>query len=396
MKHLLLLCLFISSATFAQTTNYPGNGKSGFGGAVGQGTLAITDTGDSIFFRLTKGPGQFNDVLVFYIDAIAGGISSTQGLRGSGSAVSTAAAGYNNESQQSVLTFPANFQADLAVGFNKDTGNVFFYAFGVQTTGSATEIVPKGSNTSPNYTQKVSKASLGLSGPVTFKFIGTYISNTAYRSDEGFGESFAGFSRTTQGWQPHTATTFNTYSSLNALPVTISDLRAVKEKNRNVIKWTAAQEVNMEMYEVQRSFNGINFITIASVQPVNSSTTSAAYTAYDNAPRTGVNYYRLLARERGKAEVSRIVSINNFGGNNSIKVFRQGNIVTLALNGIEAGNYKLSIYNSNGQLLQAAILIHDGIDANKVITLKGAPAKGIYRLSIKSADASFSQSFMVD
>src|SRR5437868_5368381 len=83
-KTLLIFALLFSTLAFSQTSiDYPGNGKESFGGAVGKGSLNITETTDAISFTLTRGPGLFDSVIVFYLDAQPGGITSTAGLTGS-------------------------------------------------------------------------------------------------------------------------------------------------------------------------------------------------------------------------------------------------------------------------------------------------------------------------
>lgn len=69
-----------------QTKVYPGNSNTGFKGAIGTGNIAITDLGDSISFKLTRGTGLFDSLLVFYVDdpKTATGISSTSNLNYSG------------------------------------------------------------------------------------------------------------------------------------------------------------------------------------------------------------------------------------------------------------------------------------------------------------------------
>ena len=59
----------------AQATNYAGNGNSGFGGAIGGGSLTLTDNGTTLFGTVTRGGGSFNDVLVIYLNSTAGGFS---------------------------------------------------------------------------------------------------------------------------------------------------------------------------------------------------------------------------------------------------------------------------------------------------------------------------------
>src|ERR1017187_7194842 len=58
---------------------YHGNGNTGFDGAIGNGTLTLSDDGTNISGTLTAG-GSMNDVLVLYIQSGTGGFADTSGF----------------------------------------------------------------------------------------------------------------------------------------------------------------------------------------------------------------------------------------------------------------------------------------------------------------------------
>ena len=55
-----------------------------------------------------------------------------------------------------------------------------------------------------SFTVKIKASDLGLGSCITFKFIATTISLTAYRSEEAIGDPMTGF---VQGWNPYTSVT---------------------------------------------------------------------------------------------------------------------------------------------------------------------------------------------
>src|SRR6266478_4972155 len=85
-KLTLMSGLFILAvAASVQAAVYPGNGNTGFGGPIGQGSLTLNDDGTTISGTFSKGPNGFNDVLVLYIDTGANsGILGTANLTDSG------------------------------------------------------------------------------------------------------------------------------------------------------------------------------------------------------------------------------------------------------------------------------------------------------------------------
>ncbi|MCB1134390.1 MAG: hypothetical protein KDN05_24965 [Verrucomicrobiae bacterium] len=79
MKPLLVTAMFaaLTSGTplhAALTIN--GNGNSGFGGVVGNGSLSVTDDGTNLTFTFTRGTSSFNDTLVIYFDTTVGGATA--------------------------------------------------------------------------------------------------------------------------------------------------------------------------------------------------------------------------------------------------------------------------------------------------------------------------------
>ena len=240
--------LLFTLGLFSQTiTNYDGNGKDQFGGAVGQGKLSIKETTDSVSFILTRGPGLFDSLIVFYIDAQAGGINTTSGLTGSSSdTYLAAAAGHNPATGRSVLNFPVNFQPDGAIAFDKNGGKFFYFInfFGLTLIqeGATFTIEPAGNNAAPQYTQKISKAELGLTGNLNFKFVGNYIGKSASRSNEAFGDPFNNYSRNASvaSYNPYTITSFFTFTS-NPLPLKLTDFKAAKSGNSVNLAWSVAQ-----------------------------------------------------------------------------------------------------------------------------------------------------------
>src|SRR5438132_14281368 len=61
--------------TLALAATFPGNRASGFGGAVGTGSLTITDSLSGMTIQFNRGAGAFNDDLVLYLDTQPGGFN---------------------------------------------------------------------------------------------------------------------------------------------------------------------------------------------------------------------------------------------------------------------------------------------------------------------------------
>ncbi len=193
----------------ARATVYPGNGDASFGGAIGQGSLDLTNTASTFNGTLTKGPGGFNDVLVIYLDTVAGGIGSdTSALNDGGDGLRKSISGFDGGTNRSVLTFPAGFNPDyaMALGPNSDNfGGIWQLTANSGNNGlpfiSSANLSPTGTSSNPTYTFSFDASQLGVVGNGSFQMLGTYTSNSGFRSAEAILGNVSG----TSGWSPFTA-----------------------------------------------------------------------------------------------------------------------------------------------------------------------------------------------
>lgn len=77
------------------------------------------------------------------------------------------------------------------------------------------------------------------------------------------------------------------------LPVSLLDFTAQKAKDFVALKWSTASELNSDYFAVERSINGFNWQTIGNVKAHGTTSTRQDYKFTDEAPNTGINYYRL-------------------------------------------------------------------------------------------------------
>lgn len=183
MKKIIATLAVLAAASSASAAVYNGNGNTGFGGPVGNGVLTITDDGAGVI-TVSNSPAVSGNVLVLYIDSIAGGVADTSGLTDFVDGGRRATSGADTTTR-SLVTFPSGFTADRAiliagfsVGFDITNTNSNFAFF---STGGASTAVFNASE-------------LGLAGTPgqSFNFVGTLISETAFRSNEAYGVSNAG------------------------------------------------------------------------------------------------------------------------------------------------------------------------------------------------------------
>jgi hypothetical protein len=93
------------------------------------------------------------------------------------------------------------------------------------------------------------------------------------------------------GQESNLATVTLDYSG--ALPVVLTNFKAVKQESTALLTWSTTSESNSEKFVVERSTDGKNWITIGAVNATGNSSEKQDYTFTDNSPESGVNYYRL-------------------------------------------------------------------------------------------------------
>src|SRR6267378_270687 len=206
--------LFLSLGSHAAT--YSGNGNSGFGGPVGLGSLTLTDNGTTVSGTLNKGPNGFNDVLVLYIDSVGGGFSDSSGFADSADGLRKAISGFDGGASRSLLTFSGGFSPDYAIALgpaSDNFGGLWQLANGGANSlnfVSSVNLNPTGNNNSPTYTFSFNVSQIGITpnSGSTFKLLGTYTSNSGFRSDEATAGNDVG----AQGWNPFLQTALATYT----------------------------------------------------------------------------------------------------------------------------------------------------------------------------------------
>lgn len=207
--------LFVSLCLSASAATYPGNGNTGFGGPVGLGSLTLTDDGTTVSGTVNKGPNGFNDVLVLYIDSVPGGFADTSGFADGNDGLRKAISGFDGGGNRSLLTFTGMLpDYAIALGPSSDNfGGLWQLANGGGNSlnfVSSVNLNPTGNPASPTYTFSFNVSQIGLTpnSGATFEMLGTYTSNSGYRSDEAMAGNDVG----AQGWNPFLQTALTSYT----------------------------------------------------------------------------------------------------------------------------------------------------------------------------------------
>lgn len=167
------------------------------------------------------------------------------------------------------------------------------YASGVNRTWLVSEAVPGGSNVmlSLKWQGNEEQASFDRTQTQIIRSNGTQVVESSAKAPASGANPYAradgAFTILTQ---------FSVASSAVLLPMELRSFTAQKTGNAAVgLTWNTADVLLPGYFDVQRSDDGIHFVTIARV---NGETGKTAYDYMDNLPGTGTVYYRLLVMDQ--------------------------------------------------------------------------------------------------
>lgn len=186
-------------------------------------------------------------------------------------------------------------------------------------------------------------------------------------------------------------------SSLSAsvvLPIRANSLKLTPVGSAILLSWETYDQDGALHYEVERSYDGTDFTTLASV-PLSS---TLKYQWQDNNPGTGAIQYRVKEKRiNGDFTYSNTAFIR-LGGDKGIVVYPnpvKDNVIGVQLNNAEAGKYHLLLHNATGQAIYNGSFNYPGGLSRQTITLPGKLPPGIYRLTLTDATGKRTQTTLL-
>ena len=182
------------------------------------------------------------------------------------------------------------------------------------------------------------------------------------------------------------------FNATGALPVTVTNFTAQKITNAVILTWSATNETGFKQYDIERSIDGIKFITIGNVEGRN----LPQYSFTDNSlPSNTVAYYRLkMIDADGKFKNSNILAVKLNKNFSNALVYPNPTIGELNIKLYEPlySNSKLQILDVTGRMVK-----QQNVSVNNVniqIDVQGLSA-GRYFIKIANSQQVINQSFVV-
>jgi hypothetical protein len=169
-----------------------------------------------------------------------------------------------------------------------------------------------------------------------------------------------------------------------SLPIKLSSFSGrLNTETEATIAWSSSLEENSFKYEVQRSADGKNFVTVGTVNAAGTSLQTVKYSYNDALPGAGAYFYRLkMIDQDGKSEMSKTVYVNSKKGAGVVtKVFPNPFTSEIQLIGATSADLNSSntiqVFTVTGQRVNFRIT-----GANAIAIDENSP-RGVYILKIK-------------
>lgn len=188
----------------------------------------------------------------------------------------------------------------------------------------------------------------------------------------------------------------------SGLPVELVTLKADPIDNKYIkVSWTTATEINNAGFEVLRSDDGINFISIGWVNGAGNASTMISYAFDDhNVEGNKMYYYRLRQVDYdGQSDLTNIVSA--MISDNAVFVISEfmpnptSNTSSFTIVTAETRDVNLTVYNTLGQIISDSRLVAEGNKTNKFEVDLSKMAAGTYYAVITTGPHSFNKKIVV-
>lgn len=176
---------------------------------------------------------------------------------------------------------------------------------------------------------------------------------------------------------------------ITPLPITLLDFTAIKKVRNVVLNWSTASEQNNDRFEIERTTDGINWITIQTISGNGNSNTVIHYTGIDKNPTNGTNYYRLKQIDfNGEYTFSNVRSVV-FTAPAELNVFPNPakNIVTIN----RGADAVIQIINELGQIMHA----DQEISGNSTTFNLSGLNSGVYFVKVQDEDSIYNRKIII-
>ena len=172
-------------------------------------------------------------------------------------------------------------------------------------------------------------------------------------------------------------------TSLEVLPVTLTKFTGRLQDKKAILEWSTSTEFNSKEFEIQKSFDGINFRKLVAIAAAGNSNSERNYLYEDKEPLTEKNYYRLRSIDLdGKDKISNIVLLKVPDAKQGIIVLGNPFKDNLLIRFIKApsGRVDLRLFDMSGRIASRQQMNTPGQQV--LFNTPQSLGRGIYKLEI--------------
>jgi hypothetical protein len=180
------------------------------------------------------------------------------------------------------------------------------------------------------------------------------------------------------------------------LPLKIINFTAERRTGTSYLQWTTVNEKDVDDFEIQRSYDGITFVTIGHTNARNTSR-QEQYNYEDRSPLQGIAYYRIKSVDTdNKFSYTKIVAVteNQFSNNSFLVLNPARNVITVFNKSGYDGPFDYRLFNAGGQLVIKGN-VNMSLNGSAVLPLTSQSA-GIYVLELSNNKTQFRQKILVE
>ncbi len=176
------------------------------------------------------------------------------------------------------------------------------------------------------------------------------------------------------------------------LPVKLSSFTGSYLSGTASINWQTSQELNNDHFELFKSYDAVNFVSVAKIAGTGFSNIIKNYNYQDHVGGVNNVYYRLKQVDiDGKETFSAIIKIS-IGTKGGVEIFPNpfSNNFTVTISSTKTTIATLKIQSTTGQLVYSKILsLNKGNNSSVITSLPSALGSGVYYITVVNDEINY-------
>lgn len=173
----------------------------------------------------------------------------------------------------------------------------------------------------------------------------------------------------------------NGFSSLGTLPVVFAGFNLARQNTAILVDWSTATESNSQYFEIQRSYDGSNWMTITTVNAAGNSAAVKTYSYTDRTATGTVIYYRIRQVDLdGRSVLTAVRTIKLTEADAKVKIASGGNNnLYLHFADQVKGAVSVKLISMNGQVVSSSTLTNP---VGQQLLPVNVTLKGMYMVAV--------------